>query len=189
MNVSQLIAGPLTWVVVWAMGLSAILWVYGHGRLRRWAYEKAPKPLVMAVMMGSQILPPVVLPFTGGPAIGLPPVVVIVFGGLLVGASVAVKIASQRRIGNLPALRAKSNLVTEGAYRIVRHPLYLSNALMALGLALLMNSLHALVFFFPYGAGYALIVYFEEAELIRQYGKAYTTYRNKVPWRLVPKLY
>ena len=189
MTVLKPLADPWVWVALYAAGITLVLTFLGHRRLRRWVYEKTPRWVVMAVALITIILPPIALPFVTGPVIGLPPLLALPLGGLLFAANVAAKIASQRRIGKLPALRKKSTLVTGGIYSVVRHPLYMSNCLMALGLALLLNSLYALIFFFPYCLGFTAIIHFEEEELQTQYGKAYQNYRRQVPWRLVPWVY
>jgi len=55
-----------------------------------------------------------------------------------------------------------------GPYGIVRNPLYLSNGLLAMGMAILFRSLYAFLF---------------------SNGGEYLDYRKKVPWRMIPKLF
>ena len=189
MTVWKSLTNPWVWVMLYVAGIALVLAFLGPGRLRRWAHEKVPRGVIMAVVLVSIILPPIALPFATGPVIGLPPLLSIPIGGVIFAANVAAKIAGQRRIGKLPALRTKGTLVTGGIYGVVRHPLYMSNGLMALGLALLMNNLNALLFVFPYCLGFAAIIHFEEIELMEQYGEAYRDYKKQVPWRLVPRVY
>jgi protein-S-isoprenylcysteine O-methyltransferase Ste14 len=189
MSLLQTLSHPLPWVALYALGMAVILTFLGIDRLRALAYGSVPRWAVMGVVMLSVILPPIALPFCRGPSMGLPRLISLGVGGLLFAANIAAKIAGQRRIGNLPALRAKGSMVTGGIYGIVRHPLYMSNGLMALGLALMLDNLYALIFCIPYCLGFAAIIHFEEIELIDQYGEAYRDYRESVPWRLVPKLY
>ena len=120
---------------------------------------------------------------------GLPQVIAIGFGGVLFTANIILKIAGQRRIGAMPGLKSKGTLVTEGVYGYVRHPLYLSNILMALGMALLLNSLYGLLFSIYYSIGFCLIIYFEEKGLIASYGDQYRAYQQRVRWRMIPYIY
>jgi protein-S-isoprenylcysteine O-methyltransferase Ste14 len=115
--------------------------------------------------------------------------VAVIVGGVLFAANIAIKIISQRKIGAVPALKDKGLLVTDGIYGRVRHPLYMSNILMALGMALLMNSLVAFGFTIFYFFGFGAIIYFEEIGLVEQYGEQYTAYRQQVPWKMVPMVF
>jgi protein-S-isoprenylcysteine O-methyltransferase Ste14 len=189
LTVLQILTDPLVWVAVYAGGLTVILTFLGIGRLRRWVYQAVPRKVVMLFIMVAVILPPIVLPFAEGPPIGLPLPLALGLGGLIFALNVWVKIAGQRKIGKVPGLKAKGTLVTDGIYARVRHPLYFSNGLMALGLALMLDSFYALVFVIPYCIGFMAIIHFEEIELIDQYGDAYRAYRKQVPRRFFPKLF
>ena len=77
-----------------------------------------------------------------------------------------------------------TSLVTSGVYRWTRNPMYLGMALIYLGLAVLLNSLPALVLL-------ALVMWIvhrqviarEEAYLERAFGDEYIAYKNQVrPW-------
>jgi protein-S-isoprenylcysteine O-methyltransferase Ste14 len=134
------------------------------------------------------ILPVVALPFADGPTMGMPSVVAISLGGVLFAANVIIKVLSQRKIGAMPSLKDKETLITDGIYRVVRHPLYMSNGLLALGMALLMKSVYALLFSLPYFLSFLLIIHFEEEVLLEQYGDQYLAYKRQVPWRMIPKV-
>ena len=83
-------------------------------------------------------------------------------------------------------IQAGHRLVTRGAYRLVRHPGYLSNLLCLIGIGLSLSSLA--------GLGLALFVVplivrriqSEEAMLAAAFGEEYERYRQQVPWRLIP---
>jgi protein-S-isoprenylcysteine O-methyltransferase Ste14 len=180
---------PWFWIALYAIGLVIVLSVLGHKKGRNWATHKIPKPLLVAFMLTFIMLPPLALPFAEGPAIGLPTIVAVVAGGLLFAANIVVKIVSQRRIGAVPALKVKGRLVTDGIYGSVRHPLYMSNILMALGMALLMNSLVALGFSIFYFIGFGALIHFEEIGLVEQYGDRYISYRQQVPWKMIPMVF
>jgi protein-S-isoprenylcysteine O-methyltransferase Ste14 len=111
------------------------------------------------------------------------------FGYMLatVGTIIAVKsmkeISVSRFIGWHPHddLKEKDELIVNGWYRYVRHPLYLALILIFLGYFLyvpnLASMVHllALLLYLPPG------IYFEEKKLIAIYGQGYIDYQNNVP--------
>lgn len=90
--------------------------------------------------------------------------------------------------GAILALKRKKKLITVDMYGIIRHPLYISNGLLAIGMAVLFKSMYAFLFSIPYSLSYLLIIYFGEKNLLEKYGEEYKEYRRKVPWRMIPKL-
>ncbi len=180
---------PSFWVALYTLGLAIVLTATGPRPCRNLVTHRVPKPFIMVFMLIFILLPPLVLPFTEGPSIGLPPMATAITGGLLFAANIVIKIASQKKIGAVPALKTKATLMTEGIYRRVRHPLYMSNILMALGMALLFNSLYGLYFSIYYFFGFCLIVNFEEFGLVEDYGEQYRQYRQRVHWKMFPLIF
>lgn len=89
-----------------------------------------------------------------------------------------------RHFGVFPIARG---LTVDGAYRFVRHPIYLSYLIMDLGLLLAHPSLFNTSLFVA-AIGLVLIrIAFEEAVLAGT--PDHQAYRSKVPYRLVPGLY
>jgi protein-S-isoprenylcysteine O-methyltransferase Ste14 len=78
-------------------------------------------------------------------------------------------------------------IVTEGVYSIVRHPQYLGGLLAHVGISFLLSAWHSLLF----TPLMVVLVFFismkEEEELIREFGKEYEDYKEKVPM-LTPRL-
>jgi protein-S-isoprenylcysteine O-methyltransferase Ste14 len=75
-----------------------------------------------------------------------------------------------------------------GIYSIVRHPLYLGNFLMWMGVAMLTADLWYLVAFtFTYWVYYERIMFAEEAFLRRKFGEAYLKWASDKP-AFIPKL-
>lgn len=83
----------------------------------------------------------------------------------------------------------KGQLITDGIFEYIRHPHYTSLLIVGFGLALFFFSLFAL--FIAVIAIPIMIwsIIDEEKLLIKQYGKEYKKYMEKVPWRIVPKIF
>jgi len=108
---------------------------------------------------------------------------------VLLTGMVVVRVMARRELGACPVLRQKGSLVTTGIYSRVRHPMYLSNILFALGWALLFRGIHALLCVPIWALCYGVLIFFEEKGLEEKYGEEYREYRRRVPWRLIPKLF
>jgi protein-S-isoprenylcysteine O-methyltransferase Ste14 len=82
----------------------------------------------------------------------------------------------------------KLELITEGPYSIVRHPLYVSSLIGAIGIGLASENLLVLavliIFYLFY---YPLTILVEEKKLINKFGQAYLDYIKSTP-RFIPKL-
>ena len=89
----------------------------------------------------------------------------------------------QHRTAIIP-YKPAARLVTSGIYRWTRNPMYLGLALLYAGLAILSNSLLALILLAPVLAiVQTQVVAREEAYLHRAFGSEYVAYRNRVrPW-------
>jgi protein-S-isoprenylcysteine O-methyltransferase Ste14 len=84
--------------------------------------------------------------------------------------------------------RKRLVVVSEGPYSLCRNPLYLGTFLIALSVALILQSLTFMACVLVGGIFYALAtVPAEERYLSRQFGDAYVRYRREVP-RFVPAL-
>lgn len=118
-------------------------------------------------------------------------------GGLRSGAAVSLAVLALAPLSALIFcwsiwLSPKSGdhqLVMNGPYAVVRHPVYASLGLMLVATALLAAS--------PTGALFGLVTYSlgsdlrgsaEEAELAARHAEAYSAYRRKTRWRFVPGL-
>jgi protein-S-isoprenylcysteine O-methyltransferase Ste14 len=82
----------------------------------------------------------------------------------------------------------KLELITEGPYSIVRHPLYVFSLIGAIGIGLASENilvLAALVIF--YLLYYPLTIFVEEKKLVDKFGQSYLDYIKRTP-RFLPKL-
>jgi protein-S-isoprenylcysteine O-methyltransferase Ste14 len=78
-------------------------------------------------------------------------------------------------------LEESTALISTGAFRVSRHPMYLGFVLVLFGIAVLMGSLtpYAVVFIFTIFMD-VVFIRFEEKELERTFGEAWFEYRSKV---------
>jgi protein-S-isoprenylcysteine O-methyltransferase Ste14 len=97
---------------------------------------------------------------------------------------------SVRTLIGIPELSSaegrKDRLLTNGAYRAVRHPRYLSAGIGVVANALIINyaGVYVLVLLlFP--AGYVMLM-FEERELVDRFGEQYRQYQREVP-QIIPR--
>ena len=184
----NLLTSPLFWISFYLTGYVTsilILALFGIERIER----RIPRYLLRILIFLIFVLPPIVFPFTEGPKIGIASIAALFIGAFLTGTGILIRIVAQKQIGVSPALKGKVRLVTMGIYGSVRHPLYFGNGLFAVGMAFLFDSLYAFLFSIVYIFLYLPIIYFEEKDLLRKYGKEYDEYRKKVPWKLIPKLF
>lgn len=84
--------------------------------------------------------------------------------------------------------RKTDQLVIRGPYHLVRHPMYAAALYIAMGLALLTQSLACLVVFGIYLLLISLLIPVEEKALEQAYGRSYREYQHKVR-KLIPLLY
>lgn len=78
--------------------------------------------------------------------------------------------------------------VTKGFYRISRHPIYLSAALMFLGIGVACASWVLMLCAVLWVVFFNIVIPVEERFLIKQYGDSYREYMSKTPrWLGIPK--
>jgi protein-S-isoprenylcysteine O-methyltransferase Ste14 len=78
-------------------------------------------------------------------------------------------------------VRNPPQIITNGVFSIVRHPVYLGSILAILGLIIMTLSLLSLVIWFITVIFYYYISRYEENLLIARFGKEYEDYMKKVP--------
>jgi protein-S-isoprenylcysteine O-methyltransferase Ste14 len=76
-------------------------------------------------------------------------------------------------------------LASNGLYRFVRHPMYVGNVIMMLGMPLALGSYWGLLFVIP-GVIILAVRILDEEKLLTQELTGYREYRQRVPYRLVP---
>jgi protein-S-isoprenylcysteine O-methyltransferase Ste14 len=80
-------------------------------------------------------------------------------------------------------------LVTTGVFSKMRHPLYLGLILMYLGVALSWGIVWMLIPSLLFSALTVVTALKEEEFLLQKFGRQYEDYMQKVPWRLLPKIF
>ena len=83
----------------------------------------------------------------------------------------------------------KGQLVTEGIFQYLRHPHYTSLIIIGFGLAFFFYSLAALLIAFLAIPIMIVSIFDEEKLLVKQYGKEYKDYMQKVKWRMIPGVF
>jgi protein-S-isoprenylcysteine O-methyltransferase Ste14 len=113
-------------------------------------------------------------------------------GVLVAASSFAVRAAAVRALGRMWSvhieIRKEHQLMKDGPYGWVRHPIYLAAILELVGAMLIMNSLYTWVLFvFAFIPSLIARIRLEERAMIAQFGDAYTAYRQTtpavIPWR------
>ena len=150
---------------------------------------RTPKGVQRIFVMIFYLLPSLILPLLSQPRLPWPISARIGAGLTPLIAMVAIRVMARRELGAFPVLRQKANLVTTGIYSRVRHPMYLSNILLAIGWAMLFRGIHALLCVPIWTFCYVILIFFEEKGLAEEHGEEYREYRRKVRCRLVPYLF
>ena len=126
---------------------------------------------------------PSLLVFSGSPG-GSTALLLASSGSLLAVAGVALVVRSRAELGPawsfVPKADQGTGLVTTGPYRLVRHPIYLGLALLAMGQALAFGSWPALlIVLFGIVPTFAWRACAEEKLLSRAFGERYAVYRQR----------
>lgn len=154
--------------------MGAMMQIHGK-RLQDWL--DMPKPWMLGFLI-AQLLLARFLPLvqiTGGKWLGW---VLIIMGAGLLGLT-----AAHMRKANTTILPRElpQHLVTDGPFRFSRNPMYVADALILTGAALVMGALSALLLV----PGFVALItrrfiYAEEATLFRAYGAAYSEWQRRV---------
>jgi protein-S-isoprenylcysteine O-methyltransferase Ste14 len=81
----------------------------------------------------------------------------------------------------------KSNLITSGVYRIIRHPKYSAWVILFIGMALISDSIISLILCPIILISFEIHAFFEEKLIFfPRYGTHYTNFIEKTPYRIIP---
>jgi len=185
---NNICGNPLLWISIYLVGYIIAIIVLCSSDIQTIVENKIPKPVVRIFIFLTFIAFPVILPFSKGPKMAISTFVALTIGIFLLGVNLYIKILAQSQIGVSPALKGKEQLITTGIYGVIRHPLYLSNGLLSIGMAVLLKSIYALLFSIAYIFLYLPIIHFEEKDLLAKYSEEYKEYKREVPWEMIPKV-
>jgi protein-S-isoprenylcysteine O-methyltransferase Ste14 len=183
----------LRMVALLALAGPMLLGVSGRGggpktRARQRSGDRAP---VVANLAAFGLFFPSLLVFSGSPA-GSTALLLASSGSLLAVAGAALVLRSRAELGPawsfVPKADQGTGLVTTGPYRLVRHPIYLGLALLAMGEALAFGSWPALMIVLSgIVPTFAWRARAEEKLLSRTFGERYAVYRQRTKM-IVPYL-
>ena len=185
----NIINNSLFWIGIYLTGYIITLAVVGHIRLLRIIRDRIPKNFVRIFAGLVFVAAPMAVSLTHSPETELNQGVTLSAGIILLIINFIIKYFCIKSIGVMPALREKTNLITTGIYSSMRNPLYSSNCMMIIGWALIFNSTYGLLFAILYSLLFCHIIFYEEKNLLKEYGMEFEEYLTKVPWRLIPKVY
>jgi protein-S-isoprenylcysteine O-methyltransferase Ste14 len=84
---------------------------------------------------------------------------------------------------------AIQEVVTQGVFSKIRHPMYLSLIAMEFGIAIAWGVVWMLIPVIVSSIFTILTALREEQFLLKKFGKQYEEYMKKVPWRMIPKVF
>ena len=157
-------------------------------RARRPSGDRAP---VVANLAAFGLFFPSLLVFSGSPAASMA-LLLALSGSLLAVAGAALVLRSRAELGPawsfVPKAGQGTGLVTTGPYRLVRHPIYLGLALLAMGEALAFSSWPAfMIVLSGIVPTFAWRARAEEKLLSRTFGEGYAVYQQRTKM-IIPHL-
>lgn len=119
------------------------------------------------------------------------PAWVSLLGDVLVAAGLGIAmlvIVQNSYAGATVTVEAGQSLVSGGLYKFVRHPMYVGNVIMMIGIPLALGSYWGLLFIIPGVVVLALRI-FDEEKLLMHELPGYREYAERVRYRLVPSIW
>ena len=179
------------------MALWVVWWLVTAGRQRGLpsAYERSQRAIVMVLSIATVpvliVAPPWEYVYFTGPIPRDGPLAWV--GLALFAAGIALTSAAMRALHGLFTTRLGvqpgHRLVTNGPYRLIRHPGYLSHILCLTGIGLALSSLVAMGLTILVVPFILWRIQREEEMLLAEFGEEYRTYMRQTKWRLIPLVY
>jgi len=181
LQAAALIAYLLSWV---AFAIAAVLGMYVRGQQRRAASGTIGMPVIAGTLLQWAAFAAIMLTLPTGPL--RPSPLESTAGLVLAPLAVAVFVWAQQFSAPPGTIDA---LVTGGAYRWLRHPIYLAFLMMLLATAFVASTgpkMLAAIGLFLVGSEVRIAT--EEAELLARYPEEFPKYRQRTKWRYLPGL-
>lgn len=144
-------------------------------------------PFVSFFLVGIQFATLLYLILTSPLALASPLAFLLFLGGVILGLA-ALFVMRNSRFGITPDVRERSLLVTTGPYALIRHPMYMSVLLVALGLLLEAPGTARLIAFLILFADLNIKYRYEEHLLNQAFPDEYPAYRIRTK-ALIPFVY
>ncbi len=110
-----------------------------------------------------------------------------IIGGIVLAAALAFGIPALS-INWRTAPDSQTVLKTNGIYRVVRNPIYLTDILFSFGFAIMFGSIIGVALIPVWWAAFLALILVEESSLERALGQRYLDYKRKVKGRIIPGL-
>jgi protein-S-isoprenylcysteine O-methyltransferase Ste14 len=110
-----------------------------------------------------------------------------IIGGIFLAAAMIIGIPAMS-IDWRTAPKREMVLKTNGIYKIVRNPIYLTDILFSLGFAIMFRSFIGIALIPVWWVGYLSLILVEKASLERALGQLYLDYKQRVKGRIIPGL-
>jgi len=185
------IFNPLLWILFYFIAYSWFIIVYACPRFRNKLFRrnnpfKSIFTGVISVLVFLGI--PTIITIIKQPSLLEYYRIMNILGLIIIIIAIYIEIISRSQIGIFPGLKKKEKLIKGGIYQIIRHPIYLGNSLLVVGLAVFFNSKISFIFSIFYFISYIPLIFLEEKILLKEYNKEYESYKKNTPNILIPKL-
>ena len=105
--------------------------------------------------------------------------VILIILGIIISSAGSAKFEKEGT--NIPTFKDPDKLVTDGIYKLSRHPMYLGFAILLAGIAVVLSSATSLILFVIFVViTDSWYIRFEEKKMVEKFGKNYLDYRSKV---------
>jgi len=174
-----------TFLAAWlVLGIAALFNAFA----RRGGTASGPPLLSPPIMLGTalQAVAPMVITLSMGSGPLRPHVAELIAILILAPLAAALFVWSIR---SAPSNAADDTLVTQGAYKWFRHPIYLAFLLMLIATGLIISARGPLLIAaILYLAGSEIRIFIEEDELLERFPTSYRQYQQQTKWRYFPGL-
>ncbi len=112
--------------------------------------------------------------------------IVILLAAFIIESQSRKQLGTSRILGSSEFKKKEGKLVTSGVYKFARHPRYVEHPLLFLGFGLIFGYYILLWFSLYLFLSFSITAYFEEKELLKRFGKAYSEYKKRTPAFFIP---